>query len=417
MATTLQTQLSSVQENLAHCDTEASNVKFLVDNVVKQASTLVDLEDIFHSLPNNPSLSPIVPVLCRLLSAIPALTDSINELHAKVDSNTIQIKKNSEKIQILAEHVDQNQKDVEEVTAQVKKDMQYSRLPSLIIHGLRKVPFRKKGTAFSIWAAEQINRLLPKLPERIGYWDIHASHPLGKAVIVRFQRRDLRNEIYRRRFHLSDNRVSISEHLTDDNLDLYHDTVAATSRKNVWTDQCKIFASGNGKRRVLIKQHDDINKIAASSKNHTRNTNASNPVSTPTTSNVRVPSASAITNTGVKSSDPTPPIKRNTITMNSVTTTQKKVFPEKLKSQNCVRKLPVSRDSSQNPAHINFRQDSIVSSAPVSNNPYQSSCWSARPSSFGPSVPTHLPSTSSSYTHPDLRCLTEMFPNAHHSFL
>ena len=68
---------------------------------------------------------------------------------------------------------------------------------NLVLHGLPNVPHKKKGTAFSKYVAFHINRLLPRLPDKVSYRDIHASHPLGKAVLVRFQRRDLKNEIYK----------------------------------------------------------------------------------------------------------------------------------------------------------------------------------------------------------------------------
>ena len=130
---------------------------------------------------------------------------------------------------------------------------------------MKDIPFGKKGTAFSKYAASKINQLLPKLPDKIQYWDIHASHPLGKAIIIRFVSRDLRNEVYRRRSFISDRRVSITEHLTSDNLALYKKAVkASATTQSVWTDQCRIYTVV-GKRKREIKTENDLKMFKANS--------------------------------------------------------------------------------------------------------------------------------------------------------
>ena len=187
-------------------------------------------------------LAPLFPLFQKMAS-IPLIQESIKVLQETTNEYHLQLLNNSAEIQAVKEHL--------------ADEAQWLRRPSLVFHGLPNVPTKKKGTAFSKYVANQVNRLLPNLPDKVTYKDIHASHPLGKAVLARFQRRDLKNEIYRRRFHLTDRRASVTEHLTKGNLDLAKECrKAAQPKGDVWSEEGKIYAKVRGKKR-LIKNTED----------------------------------------------------------------------------------------------------------------------------------------------------------------
>ena len=294
-------------------------------------------------------------------------------------------------------------------------DQQYHRLPSLIIHGLRDVPKNVKHTKFSIYVAKVINRLLPRLPDKVSYWDIHASHPLGKAVIVRFQRRDLRNEIYRRRFYLTDSRVSIAEHLTEENRHIFDKTAAtiksaassSTESTNIWTDQCKIFTYFKGKKR-RVKSMKDVEGLSVlkprskSSVPHTENPSVIEvePQSTPDVSDNDSPIPSHKNCSSLTPSDPklTP----------TPTVSHSNDLPEKVELDDASSNMNLnittinntpSRHDKANPSYINF------SNTNTSTEPVYNSTWGTLPSAFTSRVNCNHLAVSTSLTNPSLPTL------------
>ena len=145
---------------------------------------------------------------------------------------------------------------------------QYTRLLNLLIHGLTGIPTGEdsKGLAFSQWVADQINKLLPNLAEPITVQHIDVAHPLHtrsstakSCIIVRFVRRDIRNQLFYTKRNLKGSGVSFSEHLTTANLDLYNEARKLTNAIT-WTSQCKVFVKlGNIKKAVHCKR--DIEQL------------------------------------------------------------------------------------------------------------------------------------------------------------
>ena len=66
---------------------------------------------------------------------------------------------------------------------------------------------------------------------------------------------------YKRRFQLTDRRASITEHLTKGNLQLVQECKkVAPSKKDVWSEEGKIYARVKGKKKSLIKNTEDMER-------------------------------------------------------------------------------------------------------------------------------------------------------------
>lgn len=136
-----------------------------------------------------------------------------------------------------------------------KADQQYSRRNSILIHNLRNVPANCHGSSFSQYVAHQINRLLPHLAVQVRGHHISASHPLNhenlrSPIVVRFVNRDQRNDIYRAREYVTDQHAYITEHLISDNQQILTAAQHASSYKDAWSHQGKVYMKikGNTKR-------------------------------------------------------------------------------------------------------------------------------------------------------------------------
>ena len=143
----------------------------------------------------------------------------------------------------------------------LKAGKQYSMRNSLIFKHLSNVPANCHGSAFSEYMAKEINSLLPHLTIPVSYHHIDTSHPLNNnnlqgPVVVKFLRRDQRNEIYDARHYVTDARVMISEHLIPSNQNLLNDARAATSFDDAWSNQGKIYMKCNGRTKRVVKKTD-----------------------------------------------------------------------------------------------------------------------------------------------------------------
>ena len=126
--------------------------------------------------------------------------------------------------------------------------LQYMHMNNLLIHNLPGLPYDEvkdlKGTEFTKKVVESINKLIT-LNEPLSHKDIDTSHFYGKkptetknVVIVRFIRRDLKNEVFFNKSQLKkfnkDNqiKVGITDHLTRYNKGLYDHATGA------WPEEC-----------------------------------------------------------------------------------------------------------------------------------------------------------------------------------
>ena len=96
---------------------------------------------------------------------------------------------------------------------------------NLLIHNVTDMPVNYsngkviKGLRFSNWVAGKLNSLFPSLPIRITAEEISVSHPLRlknklskqNVIVVRFVRRDVRNEIFYSKSQLKGTGITISQ--------------------------------------------------------------------------------------------------------------------------------------------------------------------------------------------------------------
>ena len=146
---------------------------------------------------------------------------------------------------------------------------QYSRINSLLFHGLKNVPSNVHGYDFAHYIVDAVNRLLGRfLYYQVEVADLEYAHILptrsGKAtksvVLVKFRNRFAKYDIYNNRKNLKGSGVSVTEHLTAANLQLLSDTRAAVGFVNVWTSQTKILANFDGDI-MHIKDANDLKNL------------------------------------------------------------------------------------------------------------------------------------------------------------
>ena len=103
------------------------------------------------------------------------------------------------------------------------------------------------------------------LEEPVSWWHIDVAHPLKtkkgtrNVVIVRFNNRTIRDTIYdNKRFLKNHNsNVSITEHLTDANLELLDGARDLLGFRNVWTRSCRVFGIV-GRKKIPIVSLDSL---------------------------------------------------------------------------------------------------------------------------------------------------------------
>ena len=154
----------------------------------------------------------------------------------------------------------------------------YSRLNSLLLHGLLNIPVFSKDDKgqdlkFCRWVKEALNDLFEKeLDFTLHTDDIDTAHILrtkkgtSKVVIVKFVRRSIRNLYWYGKYALKNTGISLTEHLTAKNLELLRAAKTAVGEKCVWTNQCTVYVQANEvKRRIFSKQdlieHTGITEI------------------------------------------------------------------------------------------------------------------------------------------------------------
>ena len=76
--------------------------------------------------------------------------------------------------------------------------------------------------------------------------------------MVRFISRDLRDELFYSKKSLKGTGYSISEHLTSYNIDLLRYAKEVVGRNNAWSDQGMIYINTPNRKKVLIRNKDDV---------------------------------------------------------------------------------------------------------------------------------------------------------------
>ena len=236
-------------------------------------------------------------------------------------------------------------------------------------------------------------------------------------MIVRFTRRDLRNEIYDRRFFVNDPNVYITEHLTERNLKLFKKACRVFGRRGeVWTEQTKIFTKIHGKMHA-ITSNDDLVKLTSPSRKPSRKP----PGKIASSSS---PPSSSIPRHFTHSSNP-----QSSIYVSKRISSQHpiaKKHEDIVAQQSITKQVPansgsaplISRENVLNPAHINFSSGS--SRAALNTCPSFNVNWSAQTPPTVSAMSSREEAVSvnslSSQELSDLHSLEILFPNATHGF-
>ena len=168
-------------------------------------------------------------------------------------------------LQQVWSHVDSK---LQEFSYRINEIDQYMRKNSLFIKGLKDIPKKTYGLKFSIYIIEKLKELLPTIADSLRVEEIDVSHPLptrGKStscVIVKFVRRDIRNLVFYEKRELKNHplKISITEHLTSQNLWYIEEARKLVGFKNAWSSQCIVYALVNG-QKIAIKSPKDLDYV------------------------------------------------------------------------------------------------------------------------------------------------------------
>lgn len=167
-----------------------------------------------------------------MLGMFQIIDDRFHEMNTKLHENVNLIETNRDKIDA---------------------DHQYTHRNCLLVHNLGDMPLysSKFSEGFSMYMAHKLNSLFPNLRwmgRKLTHGDIDTSHPLKsrrkrnkKLAVVKFKNRDLKNKILNMKNSIRSPNVLITEHLTQQTVNLLRRTEQACKGRKVWTEECKVF--------------------------------------------------------------------------------------------------------------------------------------------------------------------------------
>ena len=203
-----------------------------------------------------------IPDMCQRLSDLEASNSLLVTRCSTLESMNYTLEKSNCELNAKCNTLETRLiKYCQETDKRINEGNQYTRRNCLLVKKLNKVPRNIHGWKFSKYVARELNKLFPSIP--VSYSDIDASHILyldedkKPVVVVKFVNRDLRNLIWGNRDYINCRTVLLSEHLTPINRELFNKAQAVG---NAWSEQCKIFATANGQKK-LIEQESDLDGI------------------------------------------------------------------------------------------------------------------------------------------------------------
>lgn len=243
-----------------------------------------------------PTINELRKENASLKKQVKASNDKISETEAKYDDLVAELKELKEMQPALpeessckttlekllklatstAEDIKSFKKEMKELETSVQiienkigEFAQYTRINSLLFHGLKNVP-NCQGYEFALYIVDAINHYLGGfLYYKLRLDDIEFAHVLptrsNKAnkksvVLVKFRNRFAKYDIYDNRFKLKGTGISVTEQLTTANQRLQDAARNAVGYVNVWTSQTKILANFEGVV-THVKSNDDIKKL------------------------------------------------------------------------------------------------------------------------------------------------------------
>ena len=149
----------------------------------------------------------------------------------------------------------------------IEEDRQQSRKNNLLLHGMRRIPNNLTDSEFIVYIAQQINYLFPSLGGTIYPSHIDDAHILNtkrkrstNVVIIKFVNRWIKDLILKCRDDLSSSGLNVTEHLTENSLEMLASAKKIVGEENVRVIKTIVFARHNGTKH-RIKTHRDIDSL------------------------------------------------------------------------------------------------------------------------------------------------------------
>jgi hypothetical protein len=276
------TPANAEDESMSACSQAASTSR---DSVTQSNASMSDsMIDKMDAMLSRVTTALITSFNASIQQLVTAFTNNVqlkidfqaNEifnLNARIDSvvkqNETLLKENASlstsakllenKLASLAQSVDDND--------------QHARLENLIIHG---VPSATDGATENLYDTlpQLLNSLIPEAHlEKSDISVVHrlqssastsAASPRPPAIIVRFTRKSVRNDLLLRRKQLKGKSVSISEHLTSRRAAMLKQASMLVTRGQLmaaWTKDGKVTVKTTSNRIIVISTESDLNQF------------------------------------------------------------------------------------------------------------------------------------------------------------
>ena len=158
--------------------------------------------------------------------------------------------------------------DLKEIKREINKIKQYIKIENLLFHNFYLPPGYKNWSSlqFSYFMAQQINYLIPQLDYPLTWEHISTAHPLktkrkgSNVIVVRFCNRNMRNEIYEKRHFITKRGCAITEHLTEENLNVLKKAKSLFGFNNVCSVNCNVVVAVKGDHKY-VKSIEEVNEL------------------------------------------------------------------------------------------------------------------------------------------------------------
>ena len=273
----IQGSLNSILQAHAEATQQSSNIEvaelLLKHDESSSTSTVIAAQQV--EMHEETSVDSVDPVLMqRFLSSVSKgeiHDDTIKEVY-KLNEQLEEVKKESDdlktKLVILDNALNEIKKDIANIKQYLKRD-------NLLFHKC-KLPNGYKNMSslqFCVYMVKQINFLLPHLDYPLRLEHISTAHPLktkrkgGNVIVVRFCNRFMRDQIFAQKDFISNKTCAITEHLTEENLNLYKKVKSLFGFDNTYTEKCSVFVNVNGVSKFVrsyehaIELFDSVNVV------------------------------------------------------------------------------------------------------------------------------------------------------------
>ena len=192
------------------------------------------------------------------VDAVNAVSSTIQNRWSEIDSSIAAIKSS----------IDEIKNDVANNKTEIAGLKQYFKIDNLLCHNFPLPSEKLTSLQFSVYIAEQINRMLPFLPVPVTSQHISTAHPLAtkakksSVIVVRFCNRHIKDMIYDHRHFISKGML-ITEHLTDENKAITKEAKDLFGAEFVTSENCKPVVLLDGKS-IQVKSIECARKLFVS---------------------------------------------------------------------------------------------------------------------------------------------------------